>query len=488
MAIDATLGFVTLFAALAGAAATLILSGRRPPQATEDHAPRPVVLLFEDERLIDAEPEARRLLALSPGGGSDLHRLLGILTQGIPGLRSTILRARDGPPVEIPGGTLRLVTAGRRLRLELGSAPGAAPVPAPVAAALQRAIDAARAEADASPALLWRQDEAAVVWANRAYVAAGPDDDAPLFPHDALPLIEGPVIRLTAGDRTFDCVRRADGLFAALDATALSRAERRLRDLTRTLARTFAEIDIGLALFDERRRLVLFNPAFTDLFGVPVEALTRHPSMEDLFDMLREAGKVPEPRDYARWRDRLTRPDDAHRDLRQTWTLSEGQMLRVARRPHSDGAVAFLFQDITPEVTLTRRFRSELDTTAAVLDMLDDALAVVSPAGTVTLTNRAYARLWGTDPGTGFGHVSLADAVATWTAGCQPSSGLDRLRGCAGGLSGRRIDTTARRRDGQDLSCRVDPMAGGGSLIRFRPIPAPSAEPGDLVEGKTRIA
>ena len=482
--LEPILAVSTFSAAFGGAALALWIAARgsgRGPRGAPD-ATAPLALLFHDGVLADADPDARRLFDLAPDAPTDLDRLLAAIGQGVPGLADEILAAPGGRPVEVPGGTVRLWRVGDALRVEIRPSPGTPPVPAPVTAALDRARHAARAEADASPIPLWRQAGDRVTWSNAAYRTLAADTGAgphgPLFPADSLPASDAPT-RATVGGRTFDCLRRPAGIFAAIDVTATARAERRLRDFTRTLARTFAEIDIGLALFDERRRLVLFNPAVTDLFGVPFELLARHPSIEDFFDGLREAGKVPEPKDYARWRDRLTSTrDGGGAPLLETWTMADGQMLRVIRRPHSDGAVVFLFEDITPEVTLSRRFRQELDTAAGVLDALDEAVAAISPGGILTLTNSAYVRLWGTDPATSPSDVGLAEATGTWAARCHATPLWDRIRGFAAEKGRRRgFSASARLTDGRELVCRVAPMAGGGSLILFRPpVPLPLVE------------
>ena len=45
----------------------------------------------------------------------------------------------------------------------------------------------------------------------------------------------------------------------------------------------------------------------------------------------------------------------------ETWSLENGQTYSIRGRPHPDGATAFLIEDITAEVTLTRNFRAELE-------------------------------------------------------------------------------------------------------------------------------
>lgn len=77
----------------------------------------------------------------------------------------------------------------------------------------------------------------------------------------------------------------------------------------------------------------------------------------------------------------------------ETWSLETGQTYRVKGRPHPDGAIAFLLEDISTEVLLTRNFRAELEMGQNLVDTFDDALAVFSHAGVLTFSNKAYELL-----------------------------------------------------------------------------------------------
>ena len=166
-----------------------------------------------------------------------------------------------------------------------------------------------------------------------------------------------------------------------------------IRDRTKT----FADLPTGLAIFDRERNLQLFNPALIDLTGLSAGFLTGRPTLFDFLDKLRDARMVPEPKDYRSWRQQMNNLEAAAATGHhvETWSLPGGQTYRVTGRPHPDGAVAFLFEDITSEISLTRKFRAELTLGAHVLDGLEDALAVFSPSGQMLLSNRSYVALWG---------------------------------------------------------------------------------------------
>ena len=216
----------------------------------------------------------------------------------------------------------------------------------------------------------------------------------------------------------------------AANIDAIVRAEVAQRNFVQTLTKTFAHLPIGLAIFDVNRQLVLFNPALIDLTALSPEFLSSRPGVMAFFDQLRDARMMPEPKNYASWREQMTELVEATCDDRysETWTLPSGLTYKISGRPHPDGAIAFLIEDISAEVSLTRRFRSELNQTQSVLDALDDAVAVFSSVGVLTLCNRAYRDLWASDPEARLADTSVADECRRWQLFCPGSEGCDRLR------------------------------------------------------------
>ena len=153
----------------------------------------------------------------------------------------------------------------------------------------------------------------------------------------------------------------------------------------------------------------------------------------------------------------------------ETWDLPTGQTYRVTGRPHPEGAVAFLFEDITAEVALTRRYRSELEMSQAVIDTMDEAIAVFSPAGALILSNTAYARLWGVDPGTGLRETGIGDAMRDWQGQSHPNPIWADARDFVTAMQGRAPwKGDAQLKSGKGLICRFAPLPGGTTLVGFR--------------------
>jgi len=59
-----------------------------------------------------------------------------------------------------------------------------------------------------------------------------------------------------------------------------------------------------------------------------------------------------------RWREKLAILVTAatERTYTEIWNLPSGATFRISGRPHPDGALAFLFEDMTAEISMSRQF------------------------------------------------------------------------------------------------------------------------------------
>ena len=341
--------------------------------------------------------------------------------------------------------------------------------------------------AEKSPYPVWQTNAAGdLIWSNAAYAALakrvlGQDDVATraLFPSkldrtpDGRPVRHALEAQGTGTKLWFEIshVTAGDGhLFFSNDINAVVNAEYAQRNFVQTLAKTFAQLSIGLAIFDRNQRLALFNPALIDLTALPADFLSARPDLFSFFDRLRDRNVMPEPKDYATWRQQLSElvAAAANGRYQETWSLPSGSVYSVSGRPHPDGAVAFLFEDITAEVTLTRRFRSDLELGQSVIDALEDAIAVFTSDGTLVVSNPAYGRLWGVDPDAGFAQTTVIDAIRTWQDKCRATPTWGDVRDFVTLREYRsEWSATAYLRTGEPLWCGVYPVHGGATLVRF---------------------
>ncbi len=501
----------TLLAAFGTAALTLamvaVVSARRPQRPVATHGAAefdtPMSFLFSGDVLVDATPEASHLLERAGRGAGSLRDLAAILRHRFPGLDSVLSRLDTECRIELAGiasqgGCLIAQRLGQLTRIAIFERDVPDLPDHHAFQATQAELDAMRTIVQVGPTVIWKQSaDGTVTWANDAYFslvrqAYGEDDVSwpppALFavsPSDVAEPGDSPMpfraaLQITPDgpEHWYECHGYLNGdetVCYAVRADSLVRTEQSLRDLVQSLARTFADLPIGLAVFDRDRRLATFNPALSDLTLLDVEFLAARPTLFTFLDRLRDQRRIPEPRDYKSWRERMMRLESAAAGgfVQEDWHLPSGQTFRVTGRPHPDGAVGFLIQDISAEVSLTRKFRSELELGQAVLDSLDEAIAVFSPAGVLMMANAAYADLWGYDPSSRLAQTGAAEATRLWQSRTAPTPIWGDVRDFLSEPGDRAAwDDTVRMTDGRVLDCRFQPISGGATLVAFREVQA----------------
>ncbi len=500
--------FLTIAVALAGAVISVLLAmlavrwterPQRPVLLASDLV-APCTFLFRNARLVDATPPARSIM--DGCAANDLAALKIWLGQRFGDLSALDTLSERQGRVELMGqggagsARLRLLaeqTADGALRLTLvrpDSEAAGIVVDSLSQQAMEEELSLLRAIVEGAPMMITRRDEAGrIVWANAAYLSATERGDpaATAWPlpeilqSDATAGPDGQSrrARIEVAEATswFDCYEYRDdsGLTTyALPADAEVRAEQSLREFLQTLTKTFADLPIGLAIFDRDRQLQLFNPALIDLTGLSAGFLTSRPSLYSVLDQLRELRMIPEPRDYRSWRKQITTLEAAASAGHhvETWSLPGGRTYRVTGRPHPGGAVAFLFDDITSEITLTRKFRAELTLGSQVLDGLDQALIVFNAVGQVVMANKSYADIWGPAPG------RMTEALQIWRGEWAEAPGLADLERELGreDASGQDRGVIFGPAQTGVLGWTVTALPGGKRMVRFTPTPAAGAE------------
>ncbi|MEZ5887804.1 MAG: PAS-domain containing protein [Paracoccaceae bacterium] len=456
----------------------------------------PTIFLFDHRDLVDATAPARALLSLLPGPGEEWHRLATYLGPRIPGFDRIEAEAERAGSVALSGGedgSLSLVAEhlGDRLRLTLVDlkAEGQFVMMDSLSQhAQEEELSALRDMLASLPIPAWRRgSDGTVAWSNSTYLALAanaasePDLVWPLpdlFPHEPGAGPGRQSRRQNIRDRSgqehwYDCqhIPSGDGsLGFAIPADAVVRAERSLRDFIQTLTKTFADLPIGLAIFDRNRQLALFNPALIDLTTLDGEFLIGRPTLFAFLDRLRDVRLLPEPKNYALWRQEMVDLEQAASSgqYQETWTLPSGQTYRITGRPHPEGAVAFLFEDISAEISLTRRFRAEIELAQSVVDALDDAVVVFAQSGDLIMSNRAYADLWGVDPRPTLGIMTIADATRHWQDRCLPTGLWTDIRDFVRNHEDRaEWEGAVTLAGGRQLDCTVQPLPRGATLVRF---------------------
>ncbi|WP_443192977.1 PAS-domain containing protein [Novosphingobium sp. KACC 22771] len=171
----------------------------------------------------------------------------------------------------------------------------------------------------------------------------------------------------------------------------ISRAFRAFREAQRSMLDLFSS---GVAQFDARHRLTFANQPFQRLFALGPADMHDAP-FERLLDAAREAGRVPEMRDYRAWRKERAQWFAASGAQEEAWPLSDGTHLRVVAQPMPDGGLLMVVEDRTETLRISAMRDTLLRTRTATFDSLFEAVAVFAPDGRLQLWNRLFASAWG---------------------------------------------------------------------------------------------
>ncbi|MCX7558227.1 PAS-domain containing protein [Sulfitobacter sp. F26204] len=343
---------------------------------------------------------------------------------------------------------------------------------------------------------VWEMDnQGVVIWCNSAF--------AKLANRIGRPLSENPFAHFEKTDKQRCVVTDSKGaedwfevtthktdvstMHHAICITALVKAEVAQRTFVQTLAKTFAHLPVGLAIFDKHGQLSIFNPALVDLSGLQASFLATRPTMMSFFDALRENRRMPEPKNYRCWRQDIADVIAAASDglYLETWSLDDGRTYSVQGRPHPDGATAFLIDDISAEITLSRSYRAEVAQFESLLDSVGDALVVFSSTGMLTFCNSAYREMWGQDPDAAFADVTIKDSIDVWASKTQGHGPWDEITVFASTLGTRptrKFDLY--QSDGRAVRCRAIALTADATLIRFSRIHATVDQITTLVAAK----
>ena len=269
----------------------------------------------------------------------------------------------------------------------------------------------------------------------------------------------------------------------ALPADDLVTAEATLRRFIETLTETFAHLPIGLAVFDKNRRLGLFNPALTDLVKIDAVWLAGRPSLRDFLERLRETRQMPDQKDFTSWRRKLSELEEGAREgtYEENWVLPSGKVFRVTGRPHPQGAVAFLFEDISTAIQLERRYRSELELSQATLDRVSEAVAVFDASGESVFVNSTFRDLW--ELGAEAPGLDVAGMARHCAARSAPTPVWTRLTEFATGAEARAsFAERVSLADGRALHLLVAPLPDAATLVVFRDLTAERRRRADAQE------
>ena len=276
---------------------------------------------------------------------------------------------------------------------------------------------------EAAPMPMWfRRKDGQLQLVNHAYVAAVGAENADDVVARGIELIEtvdgqsasevarqasrqeAPIERVVS--TTIDGQRRAmrvsdlplgeDGIAGyAVDIEDMEELSRSLRAFREAQRAMLDQLSAGVAQFDMQRRLVFANQPFQRLFSLSAKTMQDPPAFERLLDAARDAGRVPEVRDFPAWRREKAAWFSASETREEAWTLPDGAHLRIVAQPVPDGGLMLILEDRTEQLRLSAMRDTLLRTRTATIDSLFESIAVFAPDGRMQIWNRRFASTWG---------------------------------------------------------------------------------------------
>ena len=258
----------------------------------------------------------------------------------------------------------------------------------------------------------------------------------------------------------------------AVPADALVKAEQQRASVAESFTSTFASLSIGLAVFDADQRLFLFNPALLDHLQLDPVWLAKRPSLTEVLSHLRENRRIPEPEDFLKWRKLLTNLQNGARDSSydEEWSMPDGQVFHVTGRPHPQGAVAFLFEDITAQVKLRALHREELDLSQTIMDCMPTQIVGYGASGDLRFSNDAFDAQWQPEGGRRLAAPDFGSILEIWKKEFAEPDVWARVSAALATLETRgRWRAEITRKNGEIWELRVAPLPNSGTMVMFFP-------------------
>jgi len=270
----------------------------------------------------------------------------------------------------------------------------------------------------------------------------------------------------------------------AVDIEEQERRTRALRAFREAQRSMLDGLSLGVAQFDDERRLIFANDPFRSIFALPPAPELETIPFDRLLDAMRDSGRLPETRDFPAWRRELGDWFTADEPMRADWSLSDGAHLKVVGQPMPDGGLVLVAEDRSEQLALSATRDMLLRVRTAMVDNLFEALAVFAPDGRMQLWNRRFPELWAL-PDELFEHPPRIEALLQ-EIGRNLARPLDRV---AIGEVVRAATLDRKRRgdqvllaDGRTLVFTGVPLPDGNGLLTALDITGNSLPPPMLAE------
>lgn len=253
----------------------------------------------------------------------------------------------------------------------------------------------------------------------------------------------------------------------AVDIEEMEEQARALRAFREAQRSMLDQLSVGVAQFDGERLLTSANQPFHRIFALPPNARLDPLPFDRFLDIARDAGRLPEVRDFPAWRRELGNWFSVGDAKEDAWTLSDGTHLRLIAQPMPDGGLVLIAEDRSEQLALSATRDTLLRTRTATIDSLFESLAVFAPDGRMQLWNRRFPEIWGLPDDYLDEHPRIEDVLDRISAGLERPAQIraigDVVRGAT--LDRRQRGGRVQMADGRTLEFAGVPLPDGNGLL-----------------------
>ena len=209
------------------------------------------------------------------------------------------------------------------------------------------------------------------------------------------------------------------------------------------------------------------------MWGLSDAWLDGAPSYEDILVQLRDKRRLPEQRNFAEWKKaQLDAFDGRGRPSEQTWHLPRGKSVRIVTRPHLQGGMILLCEDISEQLRLESSLKLLTQVQKATLDTLDEGVAIFGTDGRLVLHNALFAKMWKLDEEELVSQPHFAE-ISNLCAARIGRDGIWGIVSCgiiSAAAEGFGEWGRARRADGRIFSLSLSRLPNGATVVNFADI------------------
>ncbi|MCB9992672.1 MAG: PAS-domain containing protein [Hyphomicrobiaceae bacterium] len=227
-----------------------------------------------------------------------------------------------------------------------------------------------------------------------------------------------------------------------------------------------------VAAFDRNGRLVHFNAAYAEFFGLEENWLKSGVTEKQILDRLRTREMLPAVADYQAWKRDHLKNYQISQPAEHTWYLPDGRTINFVVAPAGgEGGLIYVFEDVTEKLKLESEKKALVNVQRETLNSLSEGVAVFSPDGRLRLYNPKISVLWKV-PTNFLAQNPHINELARTIEEAFPEDGrriwTELKRGVVN-LNPARSDTTGRisRSDGRLIDYCAIPLPDGQVMLTF---------------------